>query len=103
MLHIKDSHQSEDAEYALVSIDYIPEMTYYDLDADMSNPFSCSILSTVEAIKCDGEYFTVPLGSDDLAKVAVPENLIDESEVLGTTGLLKKYFMGVNTEIQEVG
>jgi hypothetical protein len=103
MLHIKDRDQSEDADYALVSIDYIPEMTYYDLDADMSEPFSCSILSTVEAIKCDGEYFRVPLGSDDLAKVAVTENLIAESEVLGTSGLLKKYFVGLNTEVQEVG
>lgn len=105
MLHSKDTHQEDEADYMVVSIDYVPEKTFYDMDdaASVAVPFDARWLVNAEAIKCDGEYFLVPEGSDDLAKVVVPENRVPEVEVLGTAGMLKKYFKDLQHETLEVG
>ena len=106
MLHTKDTHQDgEEAEYAIVSIDYVPAKTYYDMDdpASAGLPFDSRWLGDIEAIKCDNEYFLVAEGSDDLSKVATNENRIDEVEVLGTEGMLKKYLGSLQHETIEVG
>ncbi len=106
MLHKKDTHQAgEEAAYMLVSIEYVPAKTYFDMDdpASAGTPFDSRWLAEVEAIKCDNEYFLVPEGSDDLAKVVIGENHALEVEVLGTEGMLKKYIANLQHETVEVG
>lgn len=101
MLHERE--ESEGATYALVQVDYVDAKQWYDLDANTSVAFDSRILKEVDAIKCDGEYFLVPEGSDDLAKVAVQENLVQEHEVIGTLAMLEKYLEALTWKTVEVG
>lgn len=83
------------------TVNTIKGLDWYDVDANLFKPFNSGILAEVEAVKCDGEYFRVPEGSNDLAKVAVKENMVDEHEVLGTVGMVEKYLEKLQPKLLE--
>lgn len=105
MFHEKPEDQGP-CEYVIASLTYVQGLSHYDMDdpASVAVPFDARNLSLVEAIKCDGEYFKVPEGSTDLAEVVLNrENLLSETDVLGTEGMLAKYLNELDQEIVEVG
>lgn len=62
-----------------------------DMDIDVSKVYRPSDVVGYTAIKCDDEYFIIPVGEDDLAVIAVDANQISEGQALGLQRMMEKY------------
>lgn len=69
-------------------------LPFLDMDANPSKPYASEDIEGMEAIKCDGDYYMIPFGETDLAKIATPMNQVPEHQVLGFVGMMKKYLIG---------
>tara|TARA_Y100001956_G_scaffold75879_1_gene84412 strand:+ start:4644 stop:4916 length:273 start_codon:yes stop_codon:yes gene_type:complete len=74
-----------------IEADRISPLKLLDMDVDTSRVYRPGDVEGMEAIKCDDEYFLIPEGENDLAKIAVDENQITEAKALGLQGMMEKY------------
>ncbi len=74
-----------------IDAERISPMKMLDMDIDVSKTYRPSDFEGMECIKCDGEYFKVPDGENDLAKIVESKNQITEAEAIGLQGMMEKY------------
>ena len=74
-----------------IEAERISPLKMLDMDLGTARAYRPGDVEGMEAIKCDDEYFRIPEGEKDLAKIAVEENQITEAEALGLQGMMEKY------------